>query len=132
MSAYPEKLDEKLQPTRFASSVAYSVETGITAAADGSQASAPELTSHVNVVAVSAGAADSVRLPAWSRGLLIEVWNKGASTVAVFPPTDGAINGGSDDDADATAIAVGASAKYMCTNVEGQWISQHFAHQNTQ
>jgi len=66
--------------------------TGITAFATGGQASATALTGQYNNVTTVATAGDSVKLLTAVGGLVQEVKNSGATTLAVFPNTSDSIN----------------------------------------
>lgn len=68
------------------------VNTGITAFATGGQASATALTGQYNNVTTVASAGDSVKLLTAVTGLVQEVKNSGATTLAVFPNTSDSIN----------------------------------------
>ena len=84
--------------------------TGITAHAGGSQTNATPLTTQFNIVATVASTGDSVKLPAASPGLEVTIINTSAKTLAIFPTTGGAINGGS---ANASVnLPAGGSATY--------------------
>ena len=100
------------------------VKTGITALAGGANnASTPELKVGVNVIATAATLADSVRLPAKAAaGSVVWVRNNGAANAAVFPPSGGAINGGS---VDAAVNVVAAKATvYVCVANSGlTWVT---------
>lgn len=73
----------------------YSTQTNVTAHVGGGQANATQLAAEFCVVATVASSADSVVLPATMQGLRVRVTNRGASTLALFPPLNSAINGGS-------------------------------------
>ncbi len=68
------------------------VNTGISANAGGGVGSAVALTGQYNNVTTVATAADSVKLLTAVTGLIQEVKNSGANTLAVFPNTDDSIN----------------------------------------
>lgn len=73
-----------------------SVETGITAHANGGQANATQLSAAVNVIATVASGADSVKLPAITAddvGLEVEVINDGANAAQVFGTDPDTIDG---------------------------------------
>lgn len=84
------------------------------AAAGADQATATEVTGGINVVATAtATTADGVRLPAdAAQGTMMYIVNNTAVALDVFPPTGGAINGG-------TANA----AKALAANMAGLYIS---------
>ena len=77
------------------------------AAAGNSQATATALTAGRNVItSATATSADGVRLPAgWGVGEIMYIANNTAVAVDMFPPTDGAIGGGSDN----AAVAIAAN-----------------------
>jgi pyruvate/2-oxoacid:ferredoxin oxidoreductase alpha subunit len=96
-----------------------SVETGITAAAGGTQAGARALTKTINHVTTVATAADSVKLPSSEVGMVIHVVNgAAANSMQVFGAGTDTIN----DVATATGVAqaAGKSATYVCP-VAGKW-----------
>lgn len=100
------------------------VKTGITALAGGANnASTPELVAGVNVIATTATAADSVRLPAKAaKGTIVVVRNNGGASANVFPPTGGAINGGSVDAA--AAVATVKASLFVCVASTGlTWVT---------
>jgi hypothetical protein len=84
------------------------------AAAGNSQATATALTASLNVVTSATGtSADGVRLPAgYSQGDIILIVNATAVALDVFPPTGGAINGGTAD-----------AAKALAANISGLYVS---------
>lgn len=92
--------------------------SGLTAAADGTRASATQLNYGLNRVSVVAGAADSVLLPPAVAGTMALVANAGASDMQVFAQGDDAINA----TAGSTGVsqATGVSAIYFCA-VDGFW-----------
>ena len=97
---------------------AYSAQTGITAFAGGGQASAVLLTrsfSRVNTVATSG---DSVKLPPAVAGADMVVFNRGASSMNVFPSTGDAIGTGAANAA--YPLANGRGARFICV-VAGTW-----------
>lgn len=86
---------------------------GIAAAGD-AQATATEVTGGINVVTTAtATTADGVRLPAdVPQGSMMYIINNTAAALDVFPPTGGAINGGTAD-----------AAKALAANMSGVYIS---------
>lgn len=99
------------------------VTTALTALAGGGATGATALNDGINVVATCATSADSVILPAnCAAGAIITVRNNGAAPCAVFPPTGGAINGGS---ANAAVNVTNAKAsQYVCTGGSGlTWVT---------
>ena len=98
------------------------VVTGITAFAGGGAGSATQLTGKVNVVAVCATAADSVKLPANAGLGDVVVRNNGAAACNVFPPTGGTIDAGSVDAAKSVATVKGMY--FFCTSADGKtWVT---------
>jgi len=89
------------------------IETAV-AAAGSDQAGATEAGGAVNVVTSATGtSADGVRLPASrAAGELLMIVNATAVALDVFPPTGGAINGGSAN-----------AAKALAANMSGLYIS---------
>jgi hypothetical protein len=71
----------------FGAPIIYKGATGITAFATGGQASATALTAEVNFVTTVATAADSVKIATPALGARQVVFNDGANSVDVFPPT---------------------------------------------
>lgn len=94
--------------------------SGLTAKAGGGQAGATLLAGAVNIVAVSATAGDSVRLP--PAGVGDEVWvrNNGAASSNVFPQSGGKIDNGAVDAA--LALAAAKTAHLKCV-AAGEWIA---------
>lgn len=92
-----------------------SYHVGIVAQADGTKANATLLHGAKCQIATSAGAQDSVKLPAGYPGLEITIFNGGASSIQVFGSGNDTING------QLTATGVtqnnGISAVYTCYNV---------------
>lgn len=86
--------------------------TGI-AAAGSDQAGATELAGAFNVIATATGtSADGIRLPAtYPLGVPLYVINTTAVALDVFPPTGGAINGGSAN-----------AAKALVANLSGCYV----------
>jgi len=84
------------------------------AAAGDSQTTATAVTAGLTIVASATGTtADGIRLPAnWGVGERITVVNTTAVALDVFPPTDGAINGGSAN-----------AAKALAANMSGEYVS---------
>ena len=83
------------QSAEAAKSIAGRVTTGLTATGSSSQANSLAIYSEVNVVTTTA-ANTGVRLPAnLSAGDSMVIQNNGASTLFVYPPVGGIINGGS-------------------------------------
>ena len=89
------------------------IESAVAAAGD-DQATATEVTGAVNMVTSATGTtADGIKLPAdRAEGELLMVINSTAVALDVFPPTGGAINGGSAD-----------AAKALAANMSGLYIS---------
>jgi hypothetical protein len=103
-----------------------SVETGITATASGTQATAYQLTARLNRIATCATNNDSVALPPPELGLQIEIYNDGAATAQVYGYAATA------DTIDGVATATGVvltNAKrcvYTCMAISsgiGAWVS---------
>lgn len=90
------------------------------AAAGDDQATATEVGGAVNIVTSATGTtADGVRLPASrAEGELLMIINSTAVALDVFPPTDGAINGGTADTA--KALAANMSGLYISMG-DGNW-----------
>lgn len=97
--------------------------SGITAYAGGGAASATQLTTGVNIVGTCATTADSVKLPlVGAIGSTIVVRNNGAAACAVFPPTGGAINGGSADAA--FSVTNAKTGTFVCASADGlTWVA---------
>lgn len=90
--------------------------TGIAAAGTDSQANSTLLTVGNNVVATAA-ANSGVRLPAGMSGDEVWVYNAGASTCHVYPPTGAAINSGAANAAFDLATTVAGTFKYVSSTV---------------
>ncbi len=84
------------------------------AAAGSTQATATAVTAGLTIVSAATGtSADGVRLPAnWGIGETITIVNITAVALDVWPPTGGAINGGSAD-----------AAKALAANMAGEYVS---------
>jgi hypothetical protein len=102
----------------MAESRSLSVKSGITALAGGANSAAtPVLDGDINIIAVAATAADSVRLPAnQPKGSSLVVRNNGAASANVFPNTGATINGGAADAAGAVASAKSSIAYQVADN----------------
>lgn len=96
------------------------VQSGLTAGTTQTQAGAVVGTHGFIIVAVCANANDGLALPvaenADGTSKLLMVTNDGVAACKVWPATDGTINGGSADAADATAIPVGETRIYRSTS----------------
>lgn len=77
-----------------AKSIAGRLVTGLTSTGSTSQANSLAVYSEINVVTTT-GANTGVRLPSLSAGDTMMIVNLGASTLFVYPPVGGALNGGS-------------------------------------
>lgn len=98
-----------------AKAMAGRVVTGLTAAGSSSQANSLAIYSEVNVVTTT-GANTGVRLPSnFSAGDSLLVHNNGASTLFIYPPVGGIINGGSANAKVDCATLKGA----LCTSING-------------
>jgi hypothetical protein len=84
------------------------------AAAGTTQATATAVTAGLTIVSSATGTtADGIRLPAsWGIGECITIVNITAVALDVFPPTGGAINGGTAD-----------AAKALAENMSGEYTS---------
>lgn len=103
----------------------FSSETGITAAAGGTQAAARALTSAVNEVSVVATAADSVKLPPAVVGREITVVNSDAAeSMQVFGSGTDTINGVAT--ATGVAQAAGRTAVYKCVSISAAGVGAWF------
>ena len=94
----------------------------LTARAGGGQALATPLLSAVNLIAVCATAADSVRLPPAMGGQVMWLSNGGAAASQVFaaPTTTDTINGV----AGSTGISIGAGkSTVLMSPLQGAWFS---------
>lgn len=90
--------------------------TGITAAGTNSQANSTLLTTGNNVVSTAA-ANSGVRLPAGMPGDEVWVYNAGASTMHVYPPSGAAINSGAANAAFDLATTVSGAFKFVSSTV---------------
>lgn len=86
--------------------------TGITAAGTSSQANATALNTGNNMIGTAA-ANSGVRLPAGMPGDEVWVYNGGANTVNVYPPTGAAINSGAANAAFTLATTVSGGFKFV-------------------
>jgi len=84
------------------------------AAAGTNAATASAVTAGLTIISTATGtSADGVRLPAnWGIGETITIVNITAVAIDVWPPTGGAINGGSAD-----------AAKALAANMAGEYVS---------
>lgn len=101
----------------LASQLVKTVQAGITAQVDASQANATVITGNFVEVAVVAGVADSVALPEAIAGLQITVINHGANSMGLFP-----INGGDDginEENATTKYDVAVNVTVICTAWSG-------------
>ncbi len=90
----------------------------ITAYAGGGQANGTVLTATINRITVAASVGDSVKLPAAKAGSYLMVFNKGASSVDVFPATGDKINALSVNAAYALSTTHGV---LLACAVDGTW-----------
>lgn len=95
--------------------------TGITARAGGGQVNATQLSARINEVTTVATAADSVKLPPATPGLMITVINTTAAAMQVFGTAPDTINGV----ATGTGVSVpaGKTADFACATA-GAWRMQ--------
>lgn len=92
---------------------ANTVATGLTASTTHTQVGALALTAKINRVTVAVGSGDAVRLAVLTPGQSQTIYNDGASPIAVYPATGGAIDGGS---ANASVTLTNAKrATFTCT-----------------
>jgi hypothetical protein len=89
--------------------------TGLTAAGS-TQGTALALVASNNVVATT-GASTGVILPAVQGGEEVWVYNAGASTLTVYPPTGAAINSGAANAGFAVATTKSATFKFVSNTV---------------
>jgi hypothetical protein len=102
-------------PAEQAKSISGRVVTGLTSSGSSSQANSLAISAEINVVTTT-GANTGVRLPAnLSAGDSMLVVNNGASTLFIYPPVGGIINGGSADAKVDVATLKGA----LCTCING-------------
>lgn len=98
-----------------AQTIAGRVVTGLTATGSSSQADSLAVYSEINVVTTTA-ANTGGRLPSnFSAGDSMIVHNNGASTLFIYPPVGGKINGGSANAKVDAATLKGA----LCTSING-------------
>jgi len=98
-----------------------SVERGITAGAGGTSAAAYQLTKEFSIVAVSASANDSVKLPGLNASLIgmhVRIKNNGANTIRIYPFDGQTINGGA---ADAPITAATTVATELIADQAANW-----------
>ena len=94
-----------------------SITNSITAGATQTQAGATALTADINRVTVVGTDDDGVKLPAASAGLEILIINADAGQdIQIWPNTDDAIDGGSANAVDGTALGEGASRRYIAVD----------------
>ena len=95
-----------------------SVTDSITAGATQTQAGATALTKDINRVTVVGADNDGVKLPAASAGLEILIINADAAQdIQIWPNTGDAIDGGSANAVDGTALGEGATRRYIAMDV---------------
>ena len=95
-----------------------SVTDSITAGATQTQAGATALTKDINRVTVVGADNDGVKLPTASAGLEILIINADAGQdIQIWPNTGDAINGGSANAVDGTALGEGATRRYIAMDV---------------
>lgn len=82
-------------PTQAQAIVGFN-DIGVTAAGSSSQANSYAI-QYSNTYVSTAGANSGVRLPVASPGDEFFIFNGGASTMHIYPPVGGAVNGGSTD-----------------------------------
>jgi len=95
-----------------------SVTDSITAGATQTQAGATALTKDINRVTVVGADNDGVKLPTASAGLEILIINADAAQdIQIWPNTGDAIDGGSANAVDGTALGEGATRRYIAMDV---------------
>ena len=95
-----------------------SVTDSITAGATQTQAGATALTKDINRVTTVGTDNDGVKLPTAVAGLEILIINADAAQdIQIWPNTDDAIDGGSANAVDGTALGEGASRRYIAMDV---------------
>ena len=100
-----------------------SVTDSITAGATQTQAGATALTKDINRVTTVGTDNDGVKLPTASAGLEILIINADAGQdIQIWPNTGDAINGGSANAVDSTALGEGASRRYIAMDATN-WYS---------
>ena len=100
-----------------------SVTDSITAGATQTQAGATALTKDINRVTTDGTDNDGVKLPTVSAGLEILIINADAGQdIQIWPNTGDAINGGSANAVDSTALGEGASRRYIAMDATN-WYS---------
>ena len=100
-----------------------SVTDSITAGATQTQAGATALTKDINRVTVVGADNDGVKLPAASAGLEILIINADAAQdIQIWPNTGDAIDGGSANAVDGTALGEGATRRYIAMDATN-WYS---------
>ena len=100
-----------------------SVTDSITAGATQTQAGATALTKDINRVTVVGADNDGVKLPTASAGLEILIINADAGQdIQIWPNTGDAINGGSANAVDSTALGEGATRRYIAMDATN-WYS---------
>ena len=117
MSFVTELVSVGIQSHR-AQALSGSLTTGISAAGSSSQANSTALTTVNNVVG-TVSANNGVRLPIGTKGDEMYVRNASATACQVYPPSGGALNGGSANAKDTVDLAAGATYRYVCTAVTG-------------
>ena len=94
-----------------------SVTDSITAGATQTQAGATALTKDINRVTVVGADNDGVKLPTASAGLEILIINADAGQdIQIWPNTGDAINGGSANAVDSSALGEGATRRYIAAD----------------
>ena len=94
-----------------------SVTNSITAGATQTQAGATALTKDINRVTVVGADNDGVKLPTASAGLEILIINADAGQdIQIWPNTGDAIDGGSANAVDGTALGEGATRRYIAVD----------------
>ena len=93
---------------------------GVTAGTTQTQAGATQLTHGFCTIAVCATLNDGVKLPVAENpagtSKLLMVTNDGVANAKIWPATDGTINGGSANAADATVLIAGETRIYRSTS----------------
>ena len=102
-------------PAAAQATVGYN-DVGVTAAGTNSQANSYAI-QYSNTFVGTAAANSGVRLPTAAPGDSFFIYNGGASTMHIYPPVGGAINGGSTDAA--YDIATLTAVKGCCISASG-------------
>lgn len=115
MGNFLTKLIQGLQVTQP------TLEAGITAGAGGTFAAAYKLTKQLSIISVAATTNDSVVVPVLlSPNIVVQISNKGANTIRIYPPAGGTLGAGANT---ALTLAAGSTMQLITNSKSDSLVS---------